>query len=109
MKPKTNPSAQRFLTQQIAMIKQTKKNMEKVKRNALAVQTETIRGRDTKHAEISRRLEETVTLVEEPGVPRGVRLGAAGDERHRPEAAGSDSRPGGLRFFQGQREARLGV
>jgi len=63
MRTKTNPAAARLLTQQMAMIKQTRKNMEKVKREALAIQTENIRTRDIKHSEISKSLEETVTLV----------------------------------------------
>jgi signal transduction histidine kinase len=63
MKTKTNPAAARLLTQQIAMIQQTRRNMEKVKREALAIQTENIRTRDLKHSEISKILEETVTLV----------------------------------------------
>jgi signal transduction histidine kinase len=66
------------------MIKQTKKNMEKVKRNALAVQTETIRARDTKHAEISRRLEETVVLVRQrhEAVRKNIRQAAVSRDVH---------------------------
>ncbi len=63
MKTGTNPATQRFLTQQTAMIKQTRSNVEKVKQRALAVQADTIRRRDIKHAEISKSLAMTVSRV----------------------------------------------
>ena len=63
MKAKTNPAAARLLSEQIAMIAQTRRNMEKVKREALAIQTENIRTRDLKHSEISKSLEETVNVT----------------------------------------------
>jgi signal transduction histidine kinase len=84
MKTKTNPEAARLLTQQIAMIAQTRKNMERVKRSALAVQTETIRTRDIKHAEISKSLEETVTLVRQrhEAVRKNIRQAAVSRDVH---------------------------
>lgn len=63
MKPPANPATQRFLTQQIIMIRQTKSRVEKVKQAALAVQAETISRRDVTHAEISRSLGMTVSRV----------------------------------------------
>ncbi|MGH9917789.1 MAG: sensor histidine kinase [Nitrososphaerales archaeon] len=63
MKPNPNPAIQRFLAQQTAMVKQTRSSVEKVKRKALAVQEETIRMRDSRHAEISKSLATTVTRV----------------------------------------------
>jgi signal transduction histidine kinase len=63
MKPKPNPAVQRFLTQQTAMVKQTRSSVDKVKRRALAVQEETIRLRDSRHTEISKSLAMTVARV----------------------------------------------
>jgi signal transduction histidine kinase len=63
MKPSTNPAVERFLTQQTAMIKRTRSSVEEVKKKALAVQAETIRMRDIKHAEISKSLGATVVRV----------------------------------------------
>jgi signal transduction histidine kinase len=61
--PNPNPAVQRFLAQQTAMVKQTRSSVEKVKQRALAVQEETIRMRDSKHAEISKSLAMTVARV----------------------------------------------
>jgi signal transduction histidine kinase len=63
LKTVANPSVERFLAQQTAMIKQTRSSVEKVKQKALAVQAETIRMRDIKHAEISKSLGATVVRV----------------------------------------------
>jgi signal transduction histidine kinase len=63
LKPDPNPAVQRFLAQQTEMIRETRSSVEKVKQRALAVQAETIRKRDLKHAEISRSLGLTVTRV----------------------------------------------
>jgi signal transduction histidine kinase len=63
MKPNPNPAIQRFLSQQTAMVKQTRSSVENVKKRALAVQEETIRIRDLKHAEISKSLAMTVSRV----------------------------------------------
>jgi signal transduction histidine kinase len=63
MKPNPNPAVQHFLAQQTAMVKQTRSSVEKVKRRALAVQEETIRMRDSRHAEISKSLAMTVARV----------------------------------------------
>lgn len=63
MKPNPNPAIQHFLEQQTAMVKQTRSSVEKVKQRALAVQEETIRMRDSKHAEISKSLATTVSRV----------------------------------------------
>ena len=84
MKTKTNPAAARLLTQQIAMIAQTRRNMEKVKREALAIQTENIRTRDLKHFEISKSIEETVTLVRQrhEAVRKNIRQGAVSRDVH---------------------------
>ena len=84
MRTKTNPAAARLLTQQMAMIKQTRKNMEKVKREALAIQTENIRTRDIKHSEISKSLEETVTLVRQrhEAVRKNIRQAAVSRDVH---------------------------
>src|SRR2546430_263671 len=83
-KPETNLTAQRLLTKQIAMIKETRKRMEKVKREALTVQTEIIRTRDLKHAEISRSLEETVTLVRQrhEAVRKNIRQASVSRDVH---------------------------
>jgi signal transduction histidine kinase len=84
MKTETNPTAQRLLAKQTAMIKRTRRNMEKVKREALAVQTETIRTRDIKHAEISKSLEETVALVRQrhEAVRKNIRQTAVSRDVH---------------------------
>jgi signal transduction histidine kinase len=84
MRAKTNPAAARLLTRQMAMIKQTRKNMEKVKREALAIQTENIRTRDIKHSEISKSLEETVVLVRErhEAVRKNIRQAAVSRDVH---------------------------
>src|SRR5205807_1006299 len=73
-----------LLTQQIALIRQTRKNLEKVKRDALAIQTDNIRMRDLKHAEISRSLEETVTQVRHShdAVRKNIRQAAISREVH---------------------------
>jgi signal transduction histidine kinase len=63
LKANTNPAVERFLTQQTVMIKQTRASVEKVKRQALSVQAETIRMRDIRHTEISKSLGETVVRV----------------------------------------------
>ena len=63
MRQNPNPAVQRFLAQQTSMIRQTRSSVEKVKERALAVQEETIRLRDAKHAEISKSLAMTVSRV----------------------------------------------
>lgn len=65
MTSQTNPTVSTFLAKQAEMIRQTRSTVDKVKRQALAVQQETLRVRDSKHAEISRSLGVTVDRVKD--------------------------------------------